>query len=102
MLTPFFSGSIPRLATISAIQDETFVSQPALFPQEDVFEYGHVSQTQVIAGKETASIQYYACTCPEIAWISIRELAVAGCAPMTTDFAVFEEKEYCVLGGRRS
>lgn len=67
-----------------------------LFQQDGVFEHGRVSQEKLIAEKATASIHYYACTYPEIDCISIRESAAVGCVPVTTDFAVFKEKEYCV------
>jgi hypothetical protein len=67
-----------------------------LFQQEGVFEHGRVSQQRVIQEKATASIHYYACTYPEIDCISVRESAVVGCVPVTTDFAVFKEKPYCV------
>jgi glycosyltransferase involved in cell wall biosynthesis len=68
----------------------------SLFQQPGVFEHGRVSQEKLIQEKSTASIHYYACTYPEIDCISIRESAAVGCVPVTTDFAVFKEKEYCV------
>jgi glycosyltransferase involved in cell wall biosynthesis len=67
-----------------------------LFQQDGVFEHGRVSQEQLISEKMTASIHYYACTYPEIDCISVRESAAVGCVPVTTDFAVFKEKDYCV------
>lgn len=67
-----------------------------LFQQEGVFEHGKVSQEYLIQQKSTASIHYYACTYPEIDCISVRESAFVGCVPVTTDFAVFKEKDYCV------
>ncbi len=67
-----------------------------LFQQPGVFEHGRVSQEKLIAEKETASIHYYACTYPEIDCISVRESAAVGCVPVTTDFAAFKEKQYCV------
>jgi len=67
-----------------------------LFQQDGVFEHGRVSQEKLISEKATASIHYYACTYPEIDCISVRESAAVGCVPVTTDFAVFKEKEYCV------
>jgi glycosyltransferase involved in cell wall biosynthesis len=68
----------------------------ALFQQDGVIEHGRVSQKKLIAEKASASIHYYACTYPEIDCISVRESAAVGCVPVTTDFAVFQEKEYCV------
>lgn len=67
-----------------------------LFQQDGIFEYGRVSQIKLISEKANASIHYYACTYPEIDCISIRESAAVGCVPVTTDFAVFSEKKYCV------
>ncbi len=67
-----------------------------LFQQPGVFEHGRVSQAHLIQEKATASIHYYACTYPEIDCIAIRESAFVGCVPVTTDFAVFKEKSYCV------
>ncbi len=67
-----------------------------LFQQDGVFEHGRVSQEKLISEKLTASIHYYACTYPEVDCISVRESAMVGCVPVTTDFAVFKEKDYCV------
>ncbi|WP_204141126.1 glycosyltransferase family 4 protein [Halomicronema sp. CCY15110] len=67
-----------------------------LFQQPGVVEHGRVSQEKLIAEKATASIHYYACTYPEIDCISVRESAAVGCVPVTTDFAAFQEKSYCV------
>jgi len=67
-----------------------------LFRQDGVFEHGRVSQAALIAEKSTSSVHYYACTYPEIDCISVRESASVGCVPVTTDFAAFKEKLYCV------
>lgn len=67
----------------------------ALFEQDGVSEHGRVGQDDLMQEKSTASIHYYGCTYKEIDCISIRESAVVGCVPVTTDFAVFQEKKYC-------
>jgi hypothetical protein len=67
-----------------------------LMQQEGVFNRGMVGQDLLIAEKSTASIHYYAGTYPEIDCISVRESAMVGCVPVTTDFAVMSEKDYCV------
>jgi hypothetical protein len=67
-----------------------------LMKQEGIFEHGLIGQDQLILEKASASIHYYACTYPEIDCISVRESAMVGCVPVTTDFAVMSEKNYCV------
>ncbi len=67
-----------------------------LMAQDGVFEHGLIGQDQLILEKASASIHYYACTYPEIDCISVRESAMVGCVPVTTDFAVMSEKNYCV------
>jgi hypothetical protein len=67
-----------------------------LMQQDGVINRGMISQDLLIAEKSTASIHYYACTYPEIDCISVRESAMVGCVPVTTDFAVMSEKDYCL------
>jgi glycosyltransferase involved in cell wall biosynthesis len=67
-----------------------------LMQQEGVIDHGKIGQDQLILEKSKSSIHYYACTYPEIDCISVRESAVVGCVPVTTDFAVLAEKNYCV------
>lgn len=67
-----------------------------LMGQEGVFEHGKIGQDKLILEKSTASIHYYACTYKEIDCISVRESALVGCVPVTTDCFVFAEKDYCV------
>jgi glycosyltransferase involved in cell wall biosynthesis len=67
-----------------------------LMQQDGIFDRGLIGQNELIAEKSTASIHYYACTYPEIDCISVRESAMVGCVPVTTDFAVMSEKDYCV------
>jgi glycosyltransferase involved in cell wall biosynthesis len=67
-----------------------------LMQQDGIINRGMISQDLLIEEKSTASIHYYACTYPEIDCISVRESAMVGCVPVTTDFAVMSEKDYCV------
>ncbi len=67
-----------------------------LMKQDGIFEHGLIGQDKLIVQKSTASIHYYACTYPEVDCISVRESAMVGCVPVTTDFAVMSEKNYCV------
>jgi hypothetical protein len=67
-----------------------------LMKQDGVFEHGLIGQDKLILEKASASIHYYAATYPEIDCISVRESAMVGCVPVTTDFAVMSEKNYCV------
>lgn len=68
----------------------------ALMQQEGVFEHGKIGQDTLIQEKSTSSIHYYACTYEEIDCISVRESAMVGCVPVTTDYGVFSEKDYCL------
>lgn len=67
-----------------------------LMKQDGVVEHGKVSQKTLIEEKSKAAIHYYGCTYEEIDCISVRESAMVGCVPVTTDFAVFKEKSYCL------
>lgn len=67
-----------------------------LMEQCGVTEHGRVGRETLIKEKLTAAIHYYGCTFPEIDCNSIRESAVVGCVPVTTEYAVFSEKLYCV------
>lgn len=66
-----------------------------LMSQPGVVNHSRVSQHELIEDKAKSSIHYYGCTFEEIDCISVRESAVVGCVPVTTDYAVFTEKEYC-------
>jgi hypothetical protein len=68
----------------------------ALLKQSGVFDHGKVGQDELLLEKATAAIHYYACTYEEVDCISVRESAIVGCVPVTTNYAVMAEKEYCV------
>jgi glycosyltransferase involved in cell wall biosynthesis len=61
-----------------------------------VIDRGMMGYRQLIEEKARAAIHYYGCTYREIDCISVRESAVVSCVPVVTDFAVFQEKDYCV------
>jgi hypothetical protein len=67
-----------------------------LMKQPGVIDHGKVGYEELMSEKATASIHYYGCTYEEIDCISVRESSLVGCVPVTTDFAVFSEKPYCL------
>jgi hypothetical protein len=67
----------------------------ALMEQPGVVNHGRVGQGQLIEEKAQSAIHYYGCTFEEVDCISVRESAAVGCVPVTTDFAVLSEKDYC-------
>ncbi|MBD1942611.1 glycosyltransferase [Coleofasciculus sp. FACHB-712] len=67
-----------------------------LISQPGVTEHGRIGREELVKEKSTSAIHYYACTFQEIDCNSIRESAVVGCVPVTTNYAVFDEKSYCV------
>lgn len=67
-----------------------------LMKQPGIVEGGRIGQAQLIQEKSTSTIHYYAATYPEIDCISVRESAILGCIPVTTDFAALAEKQYSV------
>lgn len=66
-----------------------------LMSQDGVFEHGRIGQKQLIKEKSTAVIHYYATTFEEIDAICVRESILAGCLPVTTNYAALKEKSYC-------
>ena len=67
-----------------------------LINQPGVTDRGRLGQDKLIEEKATAAIHYYGCTYPETDCISVRESAMVGCVPVTTDFAALSEKPYCL------
>ncbi len=67
-----------------------------LMNQADVTEKGRIGQDKLVEEKSTAAIHYYGCTYQEVDCISVRESALVGCVPVTTDFAALAEKSYCL------
>lgn len=66
-----------------------------LMSQPGVTEKGRVGQSDLIKAKSKAKILYYATTFEEIDCITVRQAAMAGCIPVTTDYAALKEKPYC-------
>jgi glycosyltransferase involved in cell wall biosynthesis len=67
-----------------------------LMQQPGIVHQGRIGQNKLLQEKSRAAIHYYACTFAEIDCISARESVAVGCVPVTSDFAVFSEKSYCV------
>ncbi len=76
--------------------DEWRQQMTELMQQPGVTDHGKVGQAELLLEKATAAIHYYACTYEEIDCISVRESAIVGCVPVTTDYCVMSEKDYCV------
>ncbi len=66
-----------------------------LMAQPGVIDHGRIGQDQLIEEKAASAIHYYGCTFEEVDCISVRESAIVGCVPVTTDYAVLAEKDYC-------
>lgn len=67
-----------------------------LMKQPGIVEHGKVGQDVLIAEKIDAVIHYYATNFEEMEPISLKESAMVGCLPVTTDYAALAEKEYCL------
>lgn len=67
-----------------------------LMKQPGIFEHGRVGQAELIKEKAVSAIHYYASTIEEMDAMSVREFAAVGCVPVTTDYGVLKEKDYCV------
>jgi glycosyltransferase involved in cell wall biosynthesis len=67
-----------------------------LMEQPGVIEHGGVGHDKLMYEKSTSAIHYYGCTYEEIDCTSLRESAMVGCVPVTTNYAVIEEKDYCI------
>jgi len=67
-----------------------------LMNQPGVTEHGRIGKKELMKERAKASVHYYGCTFEEIDCISIRESAVVGCVPIVTDYANFNERDYCL------
>ncbi|MGD1714627.1 glycosyltransferase family 1 protein [Dapis sp. BLCC M172] len=67
-----------------------------LMQQEGVVEHGSIGHNQLMYEKSTSVIHYYGCSYGEIDCISLRESAMVGCVPVTTNYAAIKEKDYCI------
>ncbi|WP_008311051.1 hypothetical protein [Leptolyngbya sp. PCC 6406] len=68
----------------------------SLMQQPGITEHGKVGRDHLMREKSTASIHYYGCTFEELDCNTVRESALVGCIPVTTDFSGLKDKEYCV------
>jgi len=67
-----------------------------LMQQPGVIEHGKVGREQLMAEKATSNIHYYGCTFEELDCNTVRESALVGAVPVTTDYAGLKDKDYCV------
>jgi glycosyltransferase involved in cell wall biosynthesis len=67
-----------------------------LMQQPGVIEHGKVGRQQLMAEKATSTINYYGCTFEELDCNTVRESALVGAVPVTTDYAGLKDKDYCV------
>lgn len=67
-----------------------------LMGQKGVKEHGRVGHYELLDIKARSAIHYYATNFEEIDCISVRESALVGCIPFTTDYAALEGRGYCV------
>lgn len=65
-----------------------------LMNQPGVIEHGRIGQGVLATHLKKASILYYGCNFKEIDCITVRQAAIAGCVPCTTNYAVLAEKNY--------
>lgn len=65
-----------------------------LMKQEGVYEHGRIDQKELLQIKSQSNINWYPTTFEEIDCISVRESAAVGCIPVTSSYAVFQDKEY--------
>jgi hypothetical protein len=68
----------------------------SLMNQPGVIEHGKVGRQQLMKEKSTSILHYYGCTFAEIDCNTVRESALVGCVPVTTDYAGLRDKDYCV------
>ncbi|GGA13532.1 glycosyltransferase family 4 protein [Okeania sp. KiyG1] len=67
-----------------------------LMAQPGVTERGKIGREQLMQEKSTSSIHYYGCTFQELDCNTVRESALVGSVPVTTDYAGLTDKNYCV------
>jgi glycosyltransferase involved in cell wall biosynthesis len=67
-----------------------------LMSQDGVTEHGRIGHEELMEKKAISSIHYYTTDFEEIDCISVRESALVGCIPVTTDYAALKEKPYGV------
>jgi hypothetical protein len=67
-----------------------------LMAQSGVIEHGKIGKEDLIQEKSTAIINYYGCTFQELDCNTVRESALVGSVPVTTNYAGLQDKNYCV------
>lgn len=68
----------------------------ALMEQPGVIERGKLGRDELMLEKASSTINYYGCNFAEIDCNTVRESALVGCIPVTTDFAGLGDKDYCI------
>ena len=67
-----------------------------LMKELGVVDHRRISQKKLMQEKSRSSIHYYGCTWPETDCISVRESALVGCVPVTSNYSAIGEKAYCI------
>lgn len=67
-----------------------------LMDQPGVREMGKVGRDILMKEKSTSAINYYGCTFQELDCNTVRESALVGCVPVTTNYAGLQDKTYCL------
>jgi hypothetical protein len=67
-----------------------------LMEQPGVIERGKLGRDELMLEKASSTINYYGCNFAEIDCNTVRESALVGCIPVTTDFAGLGDKDYCI------
>ncbi|MDJ0553301.1 MAG: glycosyltransferase family 1 protein [Microcoleaceae cyanobacterium MO_207.B10] len=67
-----------------------------LMSQPGVIEHGKAGREVLMQEKSTSVINYYGCTFQELDCNTVRESALVGCVPVTTNYAGLRDKIYCV------
>lgn len=67
-----------------------------LLSQDGVTEGGRIGHKELLKQKASSAIHYYPTNFEEIDCISVRESALVGAIPFTTDYAALEGRAYCM------
>lgn len=67
-----------------------------LMGQDGVSEGGRIGHKELLKEKARSAIHYYPTNFEEIDCISVRESALVGAIPFTTDYAALENRAYCI------
>lgn len=65
----------------------------AFMKENGVIDHGRIPQKLLMRERQSSSVHWYATTFAEIDCISVRESAIAGCIPVVSEYAVFQNNE---------